>query len=117
EHLTHGQPATRPDRRLPPDKAFFHVGAGDVILVDEAGLAGTRNLDTIRDIAARHSAVVRLLGDHRQLSAVESGGALRLLATQVGAVELTHLHRFTHPADAEATRRLRDGDTTALDHY
>ncbi|MFK3983068.1 MobF family relaxase [Micromonospora sp. NPDC050397] len=117
EHLTHGQPAPRRDGTLPAQKAFFHVRPGDVILVDEAGLAGTRNLDTLRGIATRHGAVIRLLGDYRQLSAVESGGALRLLATEVGAVELTHLHRFTSAAEADATRRLRDGDTTAIDYY
>jgi conjugative relaxase-like TrwC/TraI family protein len=117
EHLTHGQPG--PDRtgRIPDHRAFFRVNPGDVILVDEAGLAGTRNLDTLRDIADRYGATIRLLGDHRQLSAVESGGALRLLATETGAVELAHLHRFTSAVDAAATLKLRDGDTSALDHY
>ncbi|MFF5230266.1 MobF family relaxase [Dactylosporangium sp. NPDC000521] len=117
EHLTDDQAEPRADRAAPPKKAFFHVRSGDVILVDEAGLAGTRNLDTLRDIAARYGATVRLLGDHRQLSAVESGGALRLLATEAGAVELTQLHRFASPAEADVTRRLRDGDATALDYY
>jgi conjugative relaxase-like TrwC/TraI family protein len=96
---------------------FFQLRHGDVILVDEAGLAGTRNLDTLRELATRFGATLRLLGDHRQLSAPESGGALRLLATTVGAVELNTLHRFTSPAEADATRQLRDGDTRALDFY
>jgi conjugative relaxase-like TrwC/TraI family protein len=117
EHLTHGQP--EPDRAglIPAGRQFFRVRPGDVILVDEAGLAGTRNLDTLRDIAQRYGATIRLLGDHRQLSAVESGGALRLLATEVGATELTLLHRFATRAEADATRALRDGDTAALDYY
>ncbi|WP_412749613.1 MobF family relaxase [Krasilnikovia sp. M28-CT-15] len=117
EHFTNGQ--REPDRhgRIPAHRRFYQVNAGDVILVDEAGLAGTRNLDTLRDIAHRYGATIRLLGDHRQLSAVESGGALRLLSTEVGAVELTELHRFTNPAEADTTRRLREGDTTALDYY
>ena len=116
EHLLHGQPCGGGGRGRTSD-AFFHVGAGDVILVDEAGLAGTRNLDTLRQIAERYGATIRLLGDHRQLSAVESGGALRLLATEVGAVELTHLHRFVNPVEADATRALREGDSAALDFY
>jgi conjugative relaxase-like TrwC/TraI family protein len=110
DNLEQGRGAVRRD-------AFFRVGAGDVILVDEAGLAGTRNLDTLRAIAARHGARLRLLGDYRQLSAVESGGALRLLATDIGATELTHLHRFTDPAEAATTLALRDGDSSALDFY
>lgn len=114
EHLTN-PPTDAPDRT--GHTSFFHIRTGDVILVDEAGLAGTRNLDTLRALAERHGATVRLLGDHRQLSAVESGGALRLLATEVGAVELTELHRFASPEEAAATRQLREGDTTALDFY
>ena len=100
-----------------PDRAGFQVRAGDVILLDEAGMAGTLNLDRLIQIAAERGASVRLLGDHRQLGAVESGGALRLLVTEHGATELTGLHRFRNPQEAAATLRLRDGDTAALDFY
>ena len=99
------------------DRAAFQVRAGDVILLDEAGMAGTLNLDRLVQIAAERGASVRLLGDHRQLGAVESGGALRLLAHDVGAVELTSLHRFLNPAESAATLQLRDGDSAALDFY
>jgi conjugative relaxase-like TrwC/TraI family protein len=93
------------------------VRAGDVVLVDEAGMAGTPNLDRILSLAARAGARVRLLGDDRQLAAVESGGALRLLATEAGAVELDVVHRFTDPAEAAATLRLRTGDHQGLAFY
>ena len=117
EHLTHGHPEPASGGRFTAEKEFFRVQAGDVILVDEAGLAGTRNLDTLREIADQYGATVRLLGDYRQLSAVESGGALRLLATEVGTVELSVLHRFADPAEAAITLRLREGDSSALDFY
>lgn len=117
EHLTNGQPQPRVNGTIDPTKAFFRISASDVILVDEAGLAGTRNLDTLRDLAAKYGASIRLLGDHRQLSAVESGGALRLLATEAGAVELTVLHRFTNTEEAAVTLALREGDAAALDFY
>jgi hypothetical protein len=61
--------------------------------------------------------VVRLLGDDRQLSAVESGGALRLVAHDTGAVQLTSLYRFRDPAEAAATLKLRTGDASGLDFY
>ena len=67
--------------------------------------------------ARERGAVVRLLGDPSQLSAVEAGGALRLLVNDVGAVELTSLHRFADPDEAAATLQLRDGRTEALDFY
>jgi conjugative relaxase-like TrwC/TraI family protein len=103
--------------RKVPGMEFFALNSGDVILVDEAGMAGTLNLDRLVSIAAKRGAVVRLLGDYRQLGAVESGGALRLIANESGAVELTTLYRFTNPAEAEATLKIRVGDTAGLDFY
>jgi len=96
---------------------FFSLAAGDVVLLDEAGMAGTFNLDRLVGYARAAGAQVRLLGDPQQLSAVEAGGALRLLANDVGAVRLTELHRFTDPAEARATLQLRDGNPAALDFY
>ena len=66
-------------------------------------MAGTFALDQLVSIATRHGAVVRLLGDDRQLSAVESGGALRLIAHDAGAAELTTLYRFQDPAGGTPT--------------
>lgn len=104
------------DRGFTANPALRPV-AGDVILIDEAGMAGTLQLDRIVELARQSGAVVRLLGDHRQLGAVASGGALRLIAHTVGAVELTTLHRFADPAHAAATLGLRVGDTHALRYY
>lgn len=98
-------------------RAWFAVNPGDVLVVDEAGMAGTLLLDQLTAVAARRQASIKLLGDWRQLGAVESGGALRLIASEAGAVELTSLHRFHNPAEATATLGLRTGDTTALDFY
>ncbi|ADD45028.1 MobF family relaxase [Stackebrandtia nassauensis] len=108
--LKHGDP-------VPESAQFFALKPGDVVLVDEAGQAGTFALDQLITIAKRHGAQVRLLGDHRQLSAVESGGALRLIAAEAGAFELDTLHRFSDPAEARATLKLREGDASGLDHY
>jgi conjugative relaxase-like TrwC/TraI family protein len=93
------------------------IQAGDMLLVDEAGMADTRSLDGIRAIAAEHGAVVRLVGDHRQLSAVEAGGALRLIYHDSGGVQLTDVRRFADPAEAEAVLRFRVGDHRAIDFY
>ncbi|MFC4334639.1 MobF family relaxase [Salininema proteolyticum] len=104
-------------RPLYGGKEFFALSPGDVVLVDEAGMVGTLNLDAVRQVCQDHGAVLRLLGDHHQYSAVESGGTLRLLATETDTVELNELHRFTDPAEAEATLQIRAGDNTAVDFY
>ena len=97
--------------------SLFTLGLGDVILVDEASMAGTLNLDALVQMAAENGATVRLLGDPRQLGAVESGGALRLLAAETDPVELTALYRFHDPDEAAATAHIRVGDTAGLDFY
>jgi conjugative relaxase-like TrwC/TraI family protein len=118
EH-TRGQNAgrLRNGAGLPAAARPYALRGGDVVLVDEAGMAGTFALDQLVAIVAHHGAVVRLLGDDRQLSAVESGGAFRLLAHQTGAAELTTLYRFRDPAEAAATLKLRTGDASGLDFY
>lgn len=88
----------------------FALQSGDVLLVDEAGMAGTLNLAELVADARAAGAHVRLIGDDRQLQAVESGGALRMIASEVGAVELTAVHRFRDEAEKEASLRLRHGD-------
>ena len=84
---------------------------GDIVVVDEAGMAGTMNLAKVTGIAERHGAHVRLIGDDRQLAAVESGGALRLLERELGSIKLEEIHRFTSPEEGEASRMLRDPAT------
>ena len=87
---------------------------GDVIIIDEAGMVGTGLFAAAVTIADQYGAVVRALGDDQQLSAVGSGGALRLLKNTVGAVHLEDLHRFRNPdgtandAEAAATLTLRE---------
>ena len=90
------------------------LSPGDVIVVDEAGMAGTVNLAKVVRVAELHGAHVRFIGDDRQLAAIEAGGALRLLEREVGSIKLDTIHRFRNPdgstntAEAAASERLRD---------
>jgi hypothetical protein len=102
---------------VPAELEQFQLRHGDVVLVDEAGMSGTLNLDRLRQITDHHGAALRLLGDHYQFSAVESGGALRLLASETSTVVLDEVHRFRNPAEAEASLRLREGDNAAVNFY
>jgi conjugative relaxase-like TrwC/TraI family protein len=102
---------------VPEQARMFRLHPGDVVLVDEAGMAGTFMLDRLVQLASARGSVVRLLGDDRQLPAVEGGGALRLIAAQPGTPQLTELYRFRDPAEAAATLQLRLGDPAAVDWY
>ncbi|WP_372461860.1 MobF family relaxase [Antribacter soli] len=95
---------------------------GQLVIVDEASLAGTHTLDRITHHAAQVGAKVLLVGDPAQLSAVETGGAFNLLVTErkrtTGDVpELVEVHRFANTWEKRASLRLRDGDTDVLALY
>ena len=101
--------------------AALNLQAGDVLLVDEAGMVSTPKFQQILQLAQKRGALVRALGDYRQLSAVGSGGALRLVDREVGAVHLDELFRFKNPDEAAATLALREpplvGDDKPFDWY
>ncbi|MFC1407132.1 MULTISPECIES: MobF family relaxase [Streptacidiphilus] len=102
---------------VPRSRASYVLRPGDVVLVDESGMAGTANVDALVKYAAARGAVVRLLGDYRQLSSVEAGGILRQIHHEAGAYELTELHRFNNKDEAAATLKLRVGNGSGLDFY
>ena len=87
--------------------------AGDVLLVDEAGML---EQDTARAPAACHrrrGARLVLVGDRHQLPAVGRGGVLDLAArfAAPGACpELATVHRFTDPDYAPLSLAMRTGE-------
>jgi conjugative relaxase-like TrwC/TraI family protein len=93
------------------------VGPSTLVIIDEAGMADTLSLDTAVQFAVDRGVSVRLIGDDQQLAAIGAGGVLRDIQNTHGALQLTELHRFTSPAEAEASLMLRDGDPTALNFY
>ena len=96
-------------------KASVDVRPGDVLLVDEAGMIATPKMEKILTLAQERGALVRALGDYRQLSTVGSGGALRLVDREIGAVHLDELFRFTNPEEAVATLSLREPPLVGTD--
>jgi len=97
-------------RRLHPDQ---------LVLVDEASLAGTFALDELVSAAADAGAKVLLVGDWAQLSAVDAGGAFDLVVRDRGnqAPELSDVRRFTNAWEKTASIELRLGDEAAIETY
>ncbi len=93
------------------------IGPTTLVVVDEAGMAGTRELARAVEFVLGRGGSVRLVGDHQQLTSVAAGGVLAEIAATHGAVTLTQLVRFTDPAEAAATVAIRDGDTLGLGFY
>lgn len=92
--------------------------AGQLVIIDEASLAGTLPLDRITAIAATAGAKVLLVGDYAQLQSVDAGGALSLLVhDRADAPELIDVHRFVHDWEKTASLGLRQGNPEAIDLY
>lgn len=92
---------------------------GQLIIVDEASLAGTLALDELTTAATSAGAKVLLVGDHRQLSSVEAGGAFSMLVNERGdsAPNLSEVRRFTDDWEKAASLDVRHGRTEAIDVY
>ena len=104
-----------PDR--PRARAPVPVGAGDLLLVDEASMLSTRDLADIVSHAERNGAKVIIAGDTGQLQAVEYGGGMTLLADALGYVRLAEPVRFAEDWERAASLRLRTGDISVLAEY
>jgi AAA domain len=85
------------------------LDARTVLAVDEAGMAGSRKLVRLLDHAQRAGAKVVLVGDDRQLAAIDAGGGFRGLRLRLGASELTENRRQRHAWECEALELVRSG--------
>jgi len=94
------------------------LSACDVLVIDEAGLVGSRQMDRLLKLAETSGAKVVMIGDPEQLQAIEAGAAFRALAARHGAVEITQVRRQRADWQRQATRELATGRTDeAIDRY
>lgn len=91
----------------------------DVLVIDEAGLIGSRQMERVLGTAQAAGAKVVLVGDPEQLQAIEAGAAFRAIAERQGSVELTQVRRQQVDWQRAATRLLateRTGQALAAYH-
>jgi conjugative relaxase-like TrwC/TraI family protein len=91
------------------ERGRLRVGVDDVIVVDEAGMVGTRAMARVVETAQITGAKLVLVGDPRQLPEIEAGGALSGLISRLGAVELTENRRQREAWERTALDALRYG--------
>jgi conjugative relaxase-like TrwC/TraI family protein len=80
-----------------------------VLVVDEAGMVGSRKLDRLLERAERARAKVVLVGDDRQLAPIDAGGGFRALRLRLGASELVENRRQHEAWEREALELVRSG--------
>ena len=92
--------------------------ARDVLVVDEAGMVGSRQLGRLLRRVQEAGAKLVLVGDAEQLQAIEAGAAFRAVAERVGAFAITEPRRQREGWQREATKELATARTDlALSRY
>ncbi len=85
------------------------LGPGDRVVVDEARMLDLNAARALAIVAEQTDAGIAMVGDDRQARPVGHSGAMATMRRRSGrTVELTDIHRFTDPAYARLTLRLRD---------
>jgi hypothetical protein len=99
--------------------ARWKLRRGQLVIIEEASLAGTFALDELVTAGAHAGAKVLLVGDHAQMSPVEAGGMFAALVRDRGELvsELSDVRRFHHEWEKRASVALREGSVDAIDAY
>src|SRR4029077_5851038 len=93
------------------------INSGTLVIVDEAGLASNRHLDTAVSYVLDRGGRVLLVGDDRQRAAPGAGGVLRDIDAAHGCATLVEVLRFANPVEGQASLAVRAGDTSAVGFY
>ncbi len=100
------------------DKGQGKLTDKDVLVIDEAGMIGSRQMERLLAHALEVKAKVVLVGDAEQLQAIEAGAAFRAIVERVGSAELRTVRRQKQDWQKEATFDLATGKTgEALRRY
>jgi len=115
--ITHEHPDQWPDW-------MSDIGLDTLVIIDEAGLGGTRNLDTAIGFINGRGGKVLLVGDDQQRAANGAGGVLRDLEAAHGSLTLNEVMRFQDrgvPGEGvlqgQASLAMRAGDPGCVGFY
>jgi conjugative relaxase-like TrwC/TraI family protein len=95
------------------DRGDLEVGRRDVLVLDEAGMTGTRLAARLERHAADAGAKLIEIGDRRQLQSVLAGGELTGAHKALGGLELREVVRQRGLEERRILGRLHAGDVKA----
>ena len=85
------------------------LDASTVMVIDEAGMVGTEQMQRVLEEVERAGAKLILVGDRHQLPPIQHGSPFRLLADELGAAELRQIVRQREGWHREAIESIREG--------
>lgn len=92
------------------DKGEQLLTPKDILVVDEAGMISSRQMERLLREVERGGAKVVLVGDPQQLQAIEAGASFRGVAERVGFIELTEVWRQKEEWQRDATLSFANRD-------
>lgn len=91
------------------DKGDIKLHEKSVVVVDEAGMVGSRLMDRLREHVEKANAKMVLVGDTKQLQPIDAGGAMRAMRDAASAhVQINEIRRQHHERDREFVHALKD---------
>lgn len=93
------------------------LGEKDILVIDEAGMLGSRQMARIVSQVREAGAKLVLVGDPQQLQAIQAGAAFRAISETVHYLELTEVRRQRLGWQKEATQLLARGQVEQALHY
>lgn len=85
------------------------IDAKTVLVIDEGGMVGSRQMAGVLDEARKAGAKVVLVGDSKQLQPIDAGGPFKAIGDRIGYAEMTDVRRQQKAIDREIARDLREG--------
>lgn len=89
----------------------FRIDSRTIMVLDEAGMVGTRQMEQLIKAVDRGGGKLVLVGDAGQLQAIEAGGAFAALGRRLGQAELTEIIRQSEEWARESVHEMRRGDS------
>ncbi len=81
-----------------------------VLVVDEVGMVGTRDLAALMKHTEKAGAKLVLVGDEKQLPSIEAGAPYRSLVSRLDGVRLEDIQRQKQPWMRDAVKLFAEGD-------
>lgn len=80
-----------------------------VLVVDEAGMVGSRQTAKLVELCEQNGAKLVLVGDDKQLQPVDAGGSFKAISKKTGFAELTEIRRQKHDWAVQAVHDFSAG--------
>jgi ATP-dependent exoDNAse (exonuclease V) alpha subunit len=94
------------------DRKQITLSSQDVIVLDEAAMVGSRQMDTLLGHAGRAGAKVVMVGDSKQLQPIDAGQMFGTLVRELGKSDLTEIRRQNESWARDAVRSVLAGHSS-----